>query len=94
MIESVFFFRHHHLEKPSNHSVLGIVLFYALAQRWAAISVGTQLMAMVVSCVVKPSITALSARPTSALCHVFKSIMKDNMLEEAERQLALCHLPS
>jgi hypothetical protein len=28
------------------------------------------------------------------LCHVFKSIMKDNMLEEAERQLALCHLPS
>jgi hypothetical protein len=94
VIEFVFIPRHHHPEKDLNHSVLDIVLYYVLVQHWAAISAGTQLMVMAVSCVVKPNTTALSARPTSALCHVFKSTMKGNLLQEAERQQELSHLPS
>jgi hypothetical protein len=49
---------------------------------------------MAVSCVAKPSTTALSARPTSALCHVFKSTMKGYLLGEAERHQELSHLLS
>jgi hypothetical protein len=94
MIKSAFFFRHHHLEKHLNHSVLGIVLFYVLAQHWAAISAGTRLMIMVVSCAVKPNTTAQSARPICALCRAFKSTMNGNLLGAAEKQLALSHPPS
>ena len=68
--------------------------FGVLALHWAAISVGTQLMIMVVSYAVKPSTTAQSARLICALCHAFKSTMNGNLLGAAERQLALSHLPS
>ena len=94
VIKSAFFFRHHHPEKHLSHSVLDTVLFYVLALHWAAISVGTQLMIMVVSYAVKPSTTAQSARLICALCHAFKSTMNGNLLGAAERQLALSHLPS
>lgn len=93
LIKFAFFPRHHHPEKLLNHSGLGIALCYVPAQHWAATSAGTRLMVTVVSCAVKPSTTAQSARLICASCHAFKSTMNGNLLGAAERRLAPSHRP-